>query len=272
MKRVHAPEIEDESWCPAVLRDGLTGFLRIAAETLGVYDPATPVIAALLERHQGRHLVDLCSGGGGPILRLRRSLASHHHLDVTATLTDLYPNLDAFAAAEARGIVDGEARVHGHRVPVDAANVPPELNGIRTLVNGLHHFRPADARRLVADAAAKEQPFVCVEVVERRPGTVLMVLGTPLATLLLMPFQRPNIWQLLMTYVVPIIPLAVLWDGLMSCLRAYDIDELEELTAGLETERYSFRVERHPVRFLPARLTILIGEPAPSAGAPSTLP
>lgn len=271
MARVHAPEIEDEPWCPAILRDGLTGFLRVAAEVCAVYDGALDVVEDLARRHGGATptLVDLCSGGGGPVLRFRERLAAGG-LAVQAILTDLYPNRSAFAAAEAAS--DGQVR--GHLDAVDAADVPADLVGVRTLFNGLHHFRPEDARRLLADAVDKRAPIVVVELVERRPLTLLTICGTPLLALLVAPLQRPSLGQLLMTYLVPIIPLAILWDGLMSCLRAYSRPELEALTAGLTDASssssssgsgpgagYTFRVVRRPVRFLPARLTVLIGEP-----------
>ncbi|HEY1100680.1 MAG TPA: hypothetical protein VGF99_17195, partial [Myxococcota bacterium] len=118
MPRIHAPEIEDEPWLPRVIRDALTGFLQISAEALRVYDAAAPVIADVAHRHHATRLVDLCSGGGGPVVRLRR-LLERRGVDVDVVLTDLFPNLDAFAAAHAR-----DPRIVGRTVPVDAADVP----------------------------------------------------------------------------------------------------------------------------------------------------
>ena len=255
--RLHAPEIEDEAWCPRVVRDGLTGFLQITSEVLRVYDAATPAIAGLLQRHHGRQVVDLCSGGGGPVVRLRSILARDHGVDVDVVLTDLYPNLDAFAAAAAR-----DPRIAGRRDPVDATDVPADLDGVRTVINGFHHLRPELARRLVVDAARKRQPFIAVEVVERRWQTVLLLMGTPILALLLSPFQRPlTASRLALTWLLPLIPLGVWWDGMCSCLRAYDVAELEAVVAGVGDSGYAFRVEQVAVPWLPLRLTLLIGEP-----------
>ena len=91
--RLHAPEIEDEAWCPSFLRDGLTDFLAASSDALGLYDGATPIVAGLVRRNGAKRLVDLCSGGGGPTVRLRAGLARDHGLDVEAILTDLYPNM-----------------------------------------------------------------------------------------------------------------------------------------------------------------------------------
>ena len=257
--RFHAPEIEDESWCPALLRDGLTDFLQMASETMRIYDGATPVVAELMRRHQTSRIVDLCSGGGGPVLRLLSQLTAQPDLAAaSAALTDLYPNVGAFGVAQKRGAGRVEPRFDG----IDAAAVPDDLVGVRTIFNGFHHLRPALARRVVEDAARKRQPFVSIELVERRILTVVMVLGTPLAVLVLTPFSRSlSPMRMALTYLLPVIPLAVLWDGLMSCLRSYSVDELNAIVDGLSDASYGFRIEHTPVSWLPGRLTMLIGEP-----------
>jgi hypothetical protein len=255
--RLHAPEIEDEPWCPTFLRDALTDFLTDSADVLGIYDAAAPTIADLVRRHGAGRLVDLCSGAGGPALRTRERLQQHHGVDVELVLTDLYPNRDAFARAFARSA----GRVQGRSEPTDAACVPDDIVGVRTIFNGFHHFRPALARRIVEDAARKRQPFISVEIVERRFLTVATIAGTPLLSLLL-ALRRPySPARLVCSTIAPVVPAAILWDGLMSCLRAYAVDELRALTADLESDDYGFRVEQVPTSLVPMRITMLIGEP-----------
>lgn len=258
MSRVHALEIEDEAWCPRVIRDGLTGFLQTSSEVLGVYDGATRVIAEVVARQRATHLVDLCSGGGGPMVRVLDVLKTQHGVDVHAVLTDLYPNVGAFAVAEARSA----GAVVGVRASVDASDVPEALVGVRTIFNGFHHFRPELARRVVVDAARKRQPFISIEVVDRRVITMLVFMGTPLAAVLLLPWSRPlSVARVVLTWLVPLIPLGIWWDGMMSCLRSYSPDELRALTDDLNSSDYGFRIENLAVPWLPLRLTVLIGEP-----------
>ena len=53
------------------------------------------------------------------------------------------------------------------------------------------------------------------------------------------PFVRPlPLWRLVLTYLIPVIPLLVSWDGLISTLRSYTRDELSELCDGLVGPRY----------------------------------
>jgi hypothetical protein len=171
------------------------------------------------------------------------------------TLTDLYPNRAAFARAAAA--TDGA--VAGWDAPVDARAVPPELTGVRTVFDALHHFRPADARALLADAQARRQPIVVVEGTRRRLSSLLGMLLVPLFVLLLTPRIRPFSWtRLLFTYVVPLVPLLVLWDGVVSCLRSYRLAELRALTAGLDA---GYRWEAGEYKVRGAAVTFLVGQP-----------
>lgn len=253
MARVHAPEFGDEPWFPRPLRDSLTAFLRVSAEKLDLYRAAVPFLHEVLERSGASRIIDLGSGGGGPLLSI---LADLPHVNVV--LTDLYPNLEAFAQAQER--LPG--RVTVHTASVDASDMPPELFGVRTLFNMLHHLRPPLAKKVLEDAAHKRQPICIFEVAERDPLAVAAIACAPLAVLAFTPFTQPNMLRLALTYVVPVIPLATGWDGLASCLRAYSTNELRALADEIQVEGYSFRVgQTGRGRLVPTRITYLIGEP-----------
>jgi len=76
---------------------------------------------------------------------------------VTAMLTDLYPNHEAFErVAKENPAIDA---IHE---PVDATAVPERLTGLRTLFSGFHHFRPAQARLILRDAVDSGWSGPCV--------------------------------------------------------------------------------------------------------------
>lgn len=262
MGRIHAPEIEDEPWFPRPLRDALTAFLQVAAERLGAFDDAAPVLANVLERAKETRIVDLCSGGGGALVALLDELP----LPVTATLTDLYPNEAAFLHGERRA----PGRVTGRRTSVDATAVPPDLGGVRTLFNALHHFRPAAAVKILRDAAERKQPICVFEIVERRPLTMLTIFFVPVAVWATGPLQPGfNAFRFVFTYLVPLVPFFTWWDGMASCLRGYSVDELRALTEQIQVDGYAFSIEQSGGVFL--RVTSLIGEPTRPNGAPDQM-
>ena len=70
MRRVHAFELEDQSWLPRTIRDYATDFLRFMIELGDSYAPAIPVIRRSLAYCGTRRVIDLGSGSGGPWLNV----------------------------------------------------------------------------------------------------------------------------------------------------------------------------------------------------------
>jgi hypothetical protein len=154
---------------------------------------------------------------------------------------------------------------------MDARIVPPELKGIRTLFNSLHHFSPADARAVIGNAVNCRQPIAVFEIPERTVPVVITTLLAPLMVLLGTPFIRPFRWRrLLYTYLLPMVPLTCLWDGVVSQLRAYTPDELRDLATESPND-YTWSAGKVAIPGVPARLTYLIGHP-PDRVAPGSPP
>ena len=233
MSRLHLFEWEDQSWFPALLRDCGTDFLRFGVTRIDQTENFEPLLQDLLERNGSARVTDLCSGGGGPIEKLAVGLVAAGH-EIRVTLTDFYPNTDAFEriARESNGLIDF------HREAVDARDVPGSLAGVRTMFNAFHHFRPEDAKAVLADALRKRRPIAVVEVLRREPVSLVgIVLNALIGILFVTPFIRPFRWsRLLFTYLIPVVPLFMLWDGLVSCLRGYTPAELDQLTSGLRAD------------------------------------
>ena len=235
MKRVHLVELEDLPWVPAAIRDGGTDLLDFLFGKIRFYGPAVDRVATALDASGGTQLVDLCSGGGGGALFVLRELRARGRGEVEALLTDRHPN----GAARAR--VAGLEGVRYHPEPIDAAQVPTSLPGLRTMFGALHHFRPEEVKTLLAGAVASRTHLAFVDVaansvVRRMPTPLVPLASVPnvlvllLLPLLLVPFVRPvRLSRVVFTYVVPLIPLLFAWDGTVSAFRAYTPDELLEI-------------------------------------------
>ena len=116
MHRLHFTEIQDQAWFPRFLRDAVTDTLQYAFNTAGLYMPVLPQLQKVLRISGARNVLDLCSGGGGPWLRLQRALEENHRLQVEVRLSDKYPNLSALHHLHA---MTGK-RLTFHNDPVDA--------------------------------------------------------------------------------------------------------------------------------------------------------
>jgi hypothetical protein len=93
--------------------------------------------------------------------------------------------------------------------------------------------------------------------------TTALIAGGPLLALGVVPWILPFRWsRLAWTYLLPAIPLVVLWDGIVSCLRSYTVPELRALAAAAG-EGYAWEAGVGRVPRLPVPLTWLVGYPAP---------
>lgn len=261
MARLHLFEWEDQPWLPRTLRDFITHHLQFtfsAPATAPLREAVADILVPPLKRTGETRIVDVCSGGGGPLIAVLPHLSERLGTKVTARLTDLFPNIEAFQAiaAETGGMATGELS------PVSAFDVPAELGRFETVFTALHHFRPEDAKRVLADAAAKGRSIAVIEPFNRK-AVVATTVGGFLLGLLRTPFMgRMTVARFFWTYPIPIAPLILSWDGCVSCLRAYSTDEL--LAMGKEVAPlYSWQAGEREV-VLPRvtlTLTYLVGEP-----------
>jgi len=256
VKRRHLVELEDLPWWPRVFRDAATDYLVTAIRHAKLYDRLAPRLAAAIKRSGADRVIDLCSGGGGPWPGLLQALRGQG-VDVPVWLTDKYPNVAALSriAATTPG-------VRFEPESVSATDVPARLSGFRTIFTAFHHFRPADARAILAAAVRDRQGIAIAEATSRRPVTLALQALVPFAVWVLTPAIRPFRWsRLFWTYLVPVIPVAILFDGVVSTLRVYTPDEMLAMgrEAGGDAYEWEAGVEYPPGSPIP--IPFLIGVP-----------
>ena len=267
MRRIELTEIHDHPLFPSTLRNLTTDALEALWEFGNSYRPILGLLHECLARpgeqcgSEPAKVLDLCSGGGGPWIKVARQLRSEYQLSVEVCLTDKYPNAEAFERVEEQAAAAGN-RIASSMLPVDASRVPKDLAGFRTMFSAFHHFGPAQARAVLSSAVANSRGIGIFEVAQRGVRTLLAVFTTPLLVLWLTPRMRPFRWtRLLWTYVLPIVPFVIGYDGVISCLRTYSRSELQELVVELPTYRWQIGESR--TGFLP--VTYLVGQPLNSA-------
>jgi hypothetical protein len=264
VKRAHLFEWEDQPWLPRTIRDFLTDQLRFAQSSrpaAGLQRSIGSLLRQALQRLDTVEIVDLCSGGGGPMIRIRERLAAEGGLNVRLTLTDRFPNVDAFRQIERRS--GGAVRCRYDSINV--FDVPADLEGLRTLCTALHHFRFDDARRILQDAVDKRAGIAVFEPLERSLKLFMVVTaGAFVGTFLTTPFVgKMSFSRFALTYLLPVCPFVTAWDGAVSVLRSYNVEALEEMTCGLGNGGYEWRIAcvKVPSPIGPMPLTYLIGLP-----------
>lgn len=248
--RLHLFEFNDQPWLPSIIRNALTGYLYAAYRSTPFGGMFAERIATLLNLSGSNRIVDLCSGGGGPIAivndELKKTGVAPH-----IVMTDLFPNRSA-----------GGGEIEYWTEPVDARVVPPRLTGMRTMFASFHHFEPQDAARILRSAYDRRCAIAVFEVTARTPAGILGAILIPFGVLLMTPGIRPlTVFQVVFTYLIPILPVMIFWDGLVSQLRTYSPQEMKAMTKDMDGPGYEWECGMMRVPGTPLKVPYLTGRP-----------
>jgi hypothetical protein len=230
MKRIHLFEFEDLPWFPNWIRELMTRYIQTFHKILNSSDHLIPLVEKGLSKSSSSRIVDLCSGSGGPMIEVYKNLKNKRdYAQLRLTLTDLYPNQKVIKEIKLGGNKD----IQYLEKSVNATQVNPELTGLRTIVSGLHHLKPDLAKKVLQNAKDNKQPILVFEISDNSNPIYLWWMAIPIAfltTLLVTPFVRPITWkQLVFTYLIPILPILIAWDGAVSNARTYTLEDMQEL-------------------------------------------
>ena len=230
MKRLHIFEFEDQSWFPSFIRDYMTDFLQFVTNQFDMYKGIIPILKKGIEKSGGNTVIDLASGAGGGWKKIAEHLKKEVP-DVQVVLTDYYPNVDAFQHFVYK---NGDAFSY-KKESISALDVPKNLKGFRTQFLSFHHFKLEDAQQILQNAVDCRTPIGIFEAQERSIAHFIQFFFSPINVLLSTPFIRPfKLGRIIFTYLIPLVPLFVWWDGLVSVLRTYSVSEMEAMTKQLE--------------------------------------
>ncbi|KAK4553126.1 hypothetical protein LTR86_009853 [Recurvomyces mirabilis] len=173
--------------------------------------------------------VDACAGAGGPTEfvepMLNKRLASQGHKPVAFVLTDLWPDLKAW-----QRITRGSEHIEYIADPVDATQ-PMRLAKVgtkecRVFNLCFHHFDDEAAKSVLASAVRSSDAFVIFEMTHRTLPSLLntsIVILSVFITTLYDFYWSPL--HLLLTYLIPVVPLFYAIDGYVSCTRGRTAEE-----------------------------------------------
>lgn len=253
MKRRHWFEIADLEKCPTTL--GQAMHEAMAAVPASVATILAGPLVDTLKRTGSPRVLDLCSGAGGPWQHLAHAI-SDAGLDVDVELSDVAPP----PSGTVKLPVTSRVSVSYSRDPIDAREPQESRTGFRTVFNAIHHLRPHEVQAFFGGCADAREGILISEITSRRPSNLIWnLLAMPLVTFLGAAFTG-NARIIAWTYLGGILPMAIGWDGVVSCLRSHTPEELVEL--GRETAPdYEWTTGVTRVGKLPVWVNHVIGVP-----------
>ncbi|OBT77557.1 hypothetical protein VF21_04606 [Pseudogymnoascus sp. 05NY08] len=186
--------------------------------------------------------IDFCAGAGGPTPCIERELnqklaktksssedtrpgATHvvngeHNESVRFVMTDLHPHI-----ADWKEACSKSKNLTFVSEPVDATNASADLilndgkKVFRMFNLAFHHFDDSLGRNILKNTLETSDGFGIFELSERTPSSLLMITLMGLLFFFITPFyfwRSPG--HLFFTYIIPIIPFVVVFDGYVSSL------------------------------------------------------
>lgn len=206
-----------------------------------MYKPVAPVLIQLLNETKNTEIIDLASGGGGGLIKLSWHIKKEIP-ELKINLSDYYPNIPAFE----KTITKSPDTFTYSKKSIDATHVPDELKGVRTQFLSFHHFAPESAQKILQNAVDNNSPIAIFEAQERSISSILAMIFSPVTLWIITPMIRPmTFYRFLFTYILPVLPMFIMWDGILSCLRTYSVKEMQEIIKKVNGhEKYEWKTER----------------------------
>lgn len=240
-ERAQLFEFDDQPWLPQTLR-------RIYMEILGnnVFRVA-PFKACLLndlDNHDVKVIHALCSGDGQFIFYLYKLLEKDRK--ARFVLSDLFPLLDDYARIKA--LTGGD--IDFVPMPVDATQIQPACGDWLLMAGSLHHLREEQVRAVFERVVANDGVLVMMENHDRSYAQALkLLIILPIYSILVSIFGRPfKLDKLLFGALLPIVPLMILADGIVSNFRSYRLSDLQRIVEKLPGAQ-TYSVKATPVRY-----------------------
>ena len=260
LPRTQAFEFNDAEWTPPFIREMVVETLSRTLRWGRVLSELVEPFGRFLEQSGAPEVLDLCAGAAGPAAILASELLRAGKQPPRFLLTDLYPRLEAWQRARQQH----PDWINFVSESVDATRIPEALGKgrARTIINALHHFPPATAKAMFADAVAGSKGIFVAEAFERNPlRFVVPMAPAGLAALLANPLlaRQDRLAKAALTWFSPVALGIGAWDGLVSTLRVYTKEDLFGMVAPLGD---SFRWEYGTYSFAPfGRGTYFFGVP-----------
>ncbi|KAJ5893404.1 hypothetical protein N7495_005095 [Penicillium taxi] len=259
--RAQLLEIGDQTWCPSWLHQheqfSLTQLwnLRIPGWSHGsLATQACAVFREHLKDLSSYTVLDICAGAGGPTpvleSELNKELESEGKDSVQFVLSDLYPHVEEWECISKK-----QQNVTFIETPVDARAIPrfaKTKKECRIFNICFHHFGDKDAAGILKNAIESADSFIIFEITARELWTCLCSL-----LVFFWAFFVSLVWywnspvHLFFTFILPVAPFTIWFDGLISCLRTRTANEVRTLLdqPGLDLSDWTFHSGQKTVQF-----------------------
>ena len=244
---MHLFEFGDQNFVPDFYHEFLRDFMGQLYKKLGHYKLWTDSFSKFCERNRSGIIHDPCAGSGEINELLIRELPNFQDYkfllsDLMADQTPEYHEyfkqiheIDIEYAKKSKNLLTGVAK----------PNMP------KIFINSFHHFKKAQAKVILTKNLEIGNEILILEYCHKTLMSYISMMAGPIMSLIMFPLvvtKKTFLPCFIFCYLIPIIPLMLLWDGFVSCLRTFDTKDIKKILKEInlkncqikEEKRYSF--------------------------------
>ncbi len=262
MQRLQLFEFCDQKWLPDFVREAFHDCLAFCHHiSYRPYTKLPKLLADISVRLKAKEIFDIASGGGEQI----RDICDMHKKGMIGTdkmprfiLSDIYPNIESWKCLQKDF---GSQAVSFYNMPVDFNHIPESAPRHWSIFTAFHHLSPPVAQNLINEAVARADSLLIAEVAKRTWLHIfIMILAMPSHILAPLFSRHTSFKKILVTTIIPIVPLMITFDGVVSVLRAYSREEIIAMLPKNWQDNFELEYKEMPtaIPFVKSTLFLLI--------------
>jgi hypothetical protein len=240
-KRWHLFEFDDQSWLPNTLRQL---YMNILGSNKFRVRPFKRRLIEDLQNEKIRIIHSLCSGNGNFVFLLYTLLQEQKAIKFI--LSDLFPLTSEYKRL--KSLTNGD--IDFIDSPVDATKIQPTFGEWFLMAGSLHHFRENDLELIFQMVIDNKGTLIMMENHNRTYAQALkLLLVLPIFTVFVSIFSKPfRLIRLVFGVILPVVPMMILVDGIISNFRSYKKVDLDSILYKLSNAN-GYVINADPIRY-----------------------
>ncbi|MEG3765486.1 hypothetical protein [Alteromonas sp. 14N.309.X.WAT.G.H12] len=219
-------EFGDLFWVPEFYHAFLRRFMGALYKLMGYHKLWLPELKAFISKAGGT-VLDPCAGSGYVNELLVKEMDND---GVKFYLSDFMIDKNPEFREHINNL--GDDRIHYLDQPIDVLKDNPDFQIPKIFINSFHHFDDEQVAEILRLNLSHGNDILVLEYCDNSVVSYISMLFGPLLAMILLPFiteRRQLLVTAIFTYLIPIVPLMLLWDGLVSNLRCYSHRSLKKI-------------------------------------------
>lgn len=214
-------ECNDSPHCPQFIRESILEVLGNSIRDAGVYEKLAPRFIDFCTKHHIKNILEIGAGSGESTAVFVDAVFRHQQKPPHIYISDLLPMHEVMKATAAR-YPDVLTPLEDSLDIRNAAVAP--VHDMRMVLSAFHHFDPDVVRSFFKDAREQQLAIFIAEPFTNslRAFFPLFLHGFTSLARNGVQSSKMRFVKFFFTFLLPLIPMCLLWDGLVSMIRMYD--------------------------------------------------